>query len=81
MHAFIRKGDGLREAGGEVLKGHYLCDGEPIASKGDAVRCNRSARGTYPGTPAPELGKRACNCGKNPDGKALADGRQSGDAS
>jgi len=40
MHAFIRKGDSLWEAGGEVLEGHYLCDGQPIACQGDAVRCN-----------------------------------------
>jgi len=39
MHVFIRKGDSLREAGGEVLEGRCLCEGQPIACKGDAVRC------------------------------------------
>ena len=41
MKPFIRKGDTLREHGGEVLEGHYLCDGLPIACQGDAVTCNR----------------------------------------
>lgn len=40
MRAFIRKGDTLQEAGGEVLEGHYFCDDQPIACQGDAVRCN-----------------------------------------
>lgn len=40
MKAFVRQGDGLREFGGEVLEGHYLCEGLPIACQGDAVRCN-----------------------------------------
>lgn len=40
MKAFVRQGDALREFGGEVLAGHYLCDGLPIACQGDAVRCN-----------------------------------------
>lgn len=40
MKAFVRKGDTLREAGGEVLAGHYLCSDQPIACMGDAVRCN-----------------------------------------
>lgn len=40
MKAFVRQGDGLREFGGEVLEGRYLCEGLPIACQGDAVRCN-----------------------------------------
>ena len=33
MKAIIRKGDTLREEGGEVLDGHYLCDGLPIPAQ------------------------------------------------
>lgn len=44
MKAIIRKGDTLREEGGEVLDGHYLCDGLPIACLGDAVECNLHGR-------------------------------------
>jgi len=40
MKPVIRQGDSLREHGGKVLEGHYLCDDQPIACKGDAVRCN-----------------------------------------
>jgi uncharacterized Zn-binding protein involved in type VI secretion len=37
----IRKGDALREYGGEVLTGHYLCFCKGIATKGDLVKCNK----------------------------------------
>lgn len=40
MQPMIRQGDTLREFGGEVLEGYYLCDEQPIACKGCAVRCN-----------------------------------------
>lgn len=40
MKPFVRQGDALHEFGGEVLTGHYLCEGLPIACVGDAVRCN-----------------------------------------
>ena len=40
MKAIIRQGDTLQEYGGQVLDGHYLCDGLSIACQGDAVRCN-----------------------------------------
>lgn len=40
MKPVVRKGDALREFGGEVLEGRYECDGQPIACQGDAVRCN-----------------------------------------
>lgn len=41
MKAIVRKGDTLRPFGGEVLEGHYECDGLPMACKGDAARCNQ----------------------------------------
>jgi uncharacterized Zn-binding protein involved in type VI secretion len=40
MKAVIRQGDTLREHGGEVLEGHYLCHGLPIAAQGATVHCN-----------------------------------------
>ncbi|MGC6370199.1 PAAR domain-containing protein [Pseudomonas sp. K2I15] len=40
MKPIIRQGDTLREFGGKVLEGHYVCDDLPIACQGDAVRCN-----------------------------------------
>lgn len=41
MKNVVRRGDTLREFGGEVLEGHYECQGLPMACLGDAVRCNR----------------------------------------
>lgn len=41
MKYVIRQGDTLQEYGGLVLGVHYLCFGKGIATKGDAVRCNR----------------------------------------
>ncbi|MCY1285677.1 PAAR motif protein [compost metagenome] len=41
MKPVIRQGDTLRPYGGQVLEGHYECLGLPIASQGDAVRCNQ----------------------------------------
>ena len=41
MKAVIREGDTLREYGGKVPGGHYLCFGKGIACKGDAVKCNK----------------------------------------
>jgi uncharacterized Zn-binding protein involved in type VI secretion len=40
MKPVIRQGDTLREHGGKVLEGHYLCHGQPIACQGDAAICN-----------------------------------------
>ncbi|KHJ68455.1 PAAR repeat-containing protein [Pantoea rodasii] len=41
MANVIRQGDTLREYGGKVLAGHYLCFGKGIAVIGDAVKCNK----------------------------------------
>lgn len=41
MKKVIREGDTLREYGGKVLSGHYLCFGKGIAVKGDSVICNK----------------------------------------
>ncbi|MCH9270579.1 PAAR domain-containing protein [Pantoea ananatis] len=41
MKRVIRQGDILKEYGGKVLVGHYLCFGKGIAAKGDAVKCNK----------------------------------------
>lgn len=41
MKRVIRQGDILKEYGGKVLAGHYLCFGKGIAAKGDAVKCNK----------------------------------------
>ncbi|MCK6190751.1 PAAR domain-containing protein [Pseudomonas sp. EYE_354] len=71
MKSVIRQGDTLREYGGEVLEGHYECDGSPIACLGDAVRCNlhggtEIAEGSdllhIDGRPAALHGHR-CKCG------------------
>jgi uncharacterized Zn-binding protein involved in type VI secretion len=40
MKPVVRQGDALREFGGEVLEGHYLYYGKPLACQGDAARCN-----------------------------------------
>jgi hypothetical protein len=37
MKAVILEGDTLREYGGKVLGGHYLCFGKGIACKGEAM--------------------------------------------
>jgi uncharacterized Zn-binding protein involved in type VI secretion len=72
MKSVIRQGDILREYGGTVLEGHYLCHGQPIACQGDAVRCNlhgltRIAEGSdlfeVDDCPVPLDGHRsACGC-------------------
>ncbi|MDX5631016.1 MULTISPECIES: PAAR domain-containing protein [unclassified Brenneria] len=72
MKNIIRKGDSLREYGGQVLGGHYQCFGKPIACKGDAVACNRhgasviaegSATCLIDGKPIALHGHRcACGC-------------------
>lgn len=71
MKSVIRQGDTLREYGGEVLEGHYECDGSPIACLGDAVRCNLYGRTEIAegsdllhidGRPAALHGHR-CKCG------------------
>lgn len=41
MKSVIRRGDTLREYGGQVLEGHYLFFGKGVACKGDMVRCNK----------------------------------------
>lgn len=41
MKPVIRKGDTLLEYGGQVVDGHYLWFGLPIACQGDAVHCKR----------------------------------------
>lgn len=46
MKHVIRQGDTLREFGGKVLGGHYLCFGKGIAVKGDPVRCNEHGKTT-----------------------------------
>ncbi len=35
----IRRGDILREYGGEVLEGRYMAFGKPVSCVGDAVKC------------------------------------------
>ena len=44
MKPVIRQGDTLKEYGGEVLEGHYLCHGLPVACQGDTVRCDKHGR-------------------------------------
>lgn len=41
MKKIVRQGDTLKEYGGQVLGGHYLCFGKGIAVKGDSVKCNK----------------------------------------
>ncbi|MCY1185812.1 PAAR motif protein [compost metagenome] len=41
MIPLVRLGDPLRPFGGEVLEGHYLAFGKPVACMGDAARCNK----------------------------------------
>ncbi|AKH61989.1 PAAR repeat-containing protein [Photorhabdus thracensis] len=71
MKNVIRQGDSLREYGGKVLSGHYLCFGQPIACKGDPAKCNRhgmttiaqgSASCLIEGQPVALHGHR-CECG------------------
>ena len=71
MMPLVRKGDPLRPFGGEVLEGHYLAFGKPVACMGDAARCNkhgltRIAQGgagtTMDGQPVALDGYR-CDCG------------------
>ena len=49
MKQVIREGDTLREYGGKVLAGHYLCFGKGIATKGDQVKCNKHGMTTIIG--------------------------------
>lgn len=72
MSKIIRQGDTLREYGGKVLAGHYLCFGKGIACKGDAVKCNEhgmttiaegSSLSIVDGQPVALQGNRcACGC-------------------
>lgn len=72
MKNIIRQGDSLREYGGKVLSGHYLCFGKAIACKGDPVQCQRhgmttiaegSAISQVDGQPVALHGHRcACGC-------------------
>lgn len=71
MKPFVRQGDGLHEYGGEVLEGHYLCHGQPIACQGDLVRCDLHGMTTiaegsdlvqFDGRPA-ALDGHCCDCG------------------
>ncbi|WP_434525483.1 PAAR domain-containing protein [Photorhabdus asymbiotica] len=72
MKQVIRQGDSLREYGGKVLSGHYLCFGQPIACQGDPVQCNHhgmttiaqgSAACLIDGKPVALDGHRcACGC-------------------
>ncbi|WP_387691782.1 PAAR domain-containing protein [Photorhabdus sp. RM71S] len=71
MKNVIRQGDSLREYGGQVLSGHYLCFDKPIACQGDPVSCNRhgmttivegSATCLIDGQPVALHGHR-CGCG------------------
>jgi len=72
MKNIIRQGDTLLEYGGEVSGGHYSCYGKGIATKGDAVICNKhgqttisegSALSLVDGQPVALHGHRcACGC-------------------
>lgn len=72
MKHVIRQGDTLREYGGTVLSGRYLCFGKGVACQGDAVRCNEhgmttimegSALAAVDGRPVALHGHRcACGC-------------------
>lgn len=44
MRALVRMGDTLRPFGGEVLHGHYLSFGKPVACVGDAAQCEKHGR-------------------------------------
>ncbi|MFB5745131.1 PAAR domain-containing protein [Cedecea sp. S5-13] len=46
MKNIVRQGDSLKEYGGQVLGGHYLCFGKGIAAKGDSVKCNKHGMST-----------------------------------
>lgn len=41
MRPVVRMGDPLHPFGGEVLEGHFLAFGKPVACLGDAARCNQ----------------------------------------
>lgn len=68
----ILAGDTLREYGGKVLTGHYLCFGKGVACKGDPVLCNEhgmttiaegSTLSTVDGQPVAFHGHHcACGC-------------------
>ncbi|WP_431225743.1 PAAR domain-containing protein [Serratia sp. L9] len=71
MKKMIRRGDTLREHGGQVLEGRYMAFGKPIACVGDAVRCNQhgstviveGAAGTRFDGKAVALEGHHCACG------------------
>ncbi|MDD9341320.1 MAG: PAAR domain-containing protein [Providencia heimbachae] len=46
MKNIIRIGDTLRPYGGQVLSGHYLAFGKPVACIGDSARCNKHGNTT-----------------------------------
>lgn len=71
MLPLVRVGDPLHPFGGEVLEGHFLAFGKPVACMGDQVRCkkhglNRISQGTLGSTmdakPVALDGHR-CECG------------------
>ncbi|MCY1287303.1 PAAR motif protein [compost metagenome] len=41
MKPLVRMGDPLRPFGGEVLEGHFLAFGKPVAFTGARARCNK----------------------------------------
>lgn len=71
MMPIVRKGDPLRPFGGEVLQGHYLAFGKPVACVGDQVRCNlhginrivEGASGSTMDGKAVALDGHRCACG------------------
>ncbi len=71
MMPIVRMGDPLRPFGGQVLEGHYMTFGKPVACVGDQVRCTRhgltriiqgASGSTLNGKPVALDGHR-CGCG------------------
>lgn len=72
MKPLVRSGDPLRPYGGEVLQGHYLAFGKPVACLGDQARCEKhgltvivegAAGSSIDGQPVALDGHRcACGC-------------------
>ena len=71
MLPLVRLGDPLQPFGGEVLQGHFLAFGKPVACMGDPVRCKKhglnkisegTAGSTMDGKPVALHGHR-CECG------------------
>lgn len=72
MRCLVRMGDPLHPYGGQVLEGHYLAHGKPVACVGDHARCNvhglttiieGCSRSTMDGQPIALDGHRcACGC-------------------